>query len=207
MKSLPSIDTNQDTFYSWIVKTNGIINLCNTEVVTANNSANGAITTGNGYVIGAFGANTVVASILAGGNTLSTSTLTISTNVYHTANTYRFDPGVIYGANSNVWDHGVRATTSNTSVDQMVDTFSATTYRSAKYVLSVTDVTGNNFQATEILVLSDGNTTYTTEYATLTSAGPISTFRTDISGGNVRLLMTPLVAPVQVNISRTLIAT
>lgn len=207
MKSLPSVDVNADTFYSWIVKTNGIISFCNTEVVTANNSANGATTTGKGYVIGTFGANTVVATSLAGGNTISTSNLSITTNTAFTANTNRFDAGVTLGANSIVLTHGTRVVASATTADQVADSFSASTYRSVKYVISVTDPTNSNYQATELLVLSDGTNTFTTEYATLTSNTALATFRSDISAGNVRLLYTPLIAPLQVNIAKTVIST
>jgi hypothetical protein len=116
------------------------------------------------------------------------------------------NPGVTLGANSIVHEHGVRMTTSNTSL-QPVDTFSATTYRSAKYVISVTDPVNSNYQVTEILLLQDGTTTYTTEYATLLSNSSLATFSSDISSGNVRLLVTPTVANVQINVARVLIST
>lgn len=207
MKSLPIVDIDADTFYSQVVKINNLVNLCNTEVVTANNSANGATTTGKGFVIGSFGSNTVVATSIAGGNTVSTANLTITTNTSFTGTTIRVDSGLNLGANSIVLTHGTRVVASLTTADQVADTFSASSYRSAKYVLSVTDPTNGNYQATELLVLSDGTNTFTTEYATLTSNTALVTFRSDISAGNVRLLYTPLVAPLQVNISKTLMST
>jgi len=207
MKSLPIVDVNADTFYSQIVKINGIIDLCNTEVVTANNSSNGATTTGKGFVIGSFGANTIVASSISGGNTIASGNLAIVTNTAITGTTVRVDNGINLGANSIVLTHGVRVVFAATTADQVADSFAASAYRSAKYVISVTDSVGSNYQCTEVLVLSDGTNTYTTEYATINSNNALATIRSDINSGNVRLLMTPLVAPVQVNISKTLVST
>jgi hypothetical protein len=208
MKQLPIVDETTDTFYAWIVKTNAIIDLANTEMVTANNHANGATTTGKGYVIGTFGANTLTCTTLTGGNTIANSVLTVSSNVTfsNTASVVKIDSGVTLGANSIVHDQGVRIITSGTTI-QNADTFTASTYRSAKYVISVTDPTNSDYQVTEILLLHDGTNTYTTEYATLTSDTNLATFSSDISAGSVRLRVTPAFTPLQINISRSLIAT
>lgn len=206
-KQLPSVDTNVDTFYSWILKTNSLVNLCNTEIVTANNSGNGAITTGTGYVIGTFGSNTVVATTIRGGNTISNSVLTVSSNTNFTANTYKFDPGVTLGANSIVHVHGVKKTSNNSTVDQVIDTFATNAYRTVKYVISVTDTLTNTYQSTELLANHDGTNTYSTEYATLLTGSQLCTFKTDINSGNMRLIATPLVAPIDINISRTVVST
>lgn len=206
MKQLPSVDTTTDTFLAWIVKTNNLIALANTEIVTANNSANGAITTGMGYVIGTFGANTVVCDVLRGGNTISSGPISIASNTIFSGATVKVNSGVTLGANNIVHDHGVRLTTSNTT-QQSVDSFSTSSYRSAKYVISVTDPVNSKYQVTEILLMHDGTNTYTTEYATLLSNTNLAVFSSDILTGNVRLLVTPSVANVEINISRTLIST
>jgi hypothetical protein len=206
-KQLNSIDTATDTFYSWVVKTNAIVQFCNTEVVTANNSANGATTTGKGYVIGTFGANTLVATNLSGGNTVSNTVLTITSNAVFTDSVVKVNPGLTLGANSIVHEHGVRFTTAAATANQVSDSFAVATYRSAKYVISVTDVTNSDYQVTEILLLHNGSNTFTTEYATLLSNTSLATFSSDISAGNARLLMSPAVtANLQVNIARTLVS-
>lgn len=204
-KQLPIVDTNADTFYAWIVKTNGLVQLCNTEVVTANTSANGAVTTGMGYVIGSLGANTVVATELRGGNTISTGVLNITSNTIFTtsANTVLINSGVTLGNTPVVHHQGVRFVTAALTANQVMDTFSSTAYRTAKYVISVFG--GGTFQSTEILVLNDGAQTYMTEYATLNSGPVLATFSTDVVGSNVRVLVSPTVG-VQINIARTLIA-
>jgi hypothetical protein len=206
MKQLPIVDVNTDTFYSWVVKVNGIIDFANTEIVTANNSANGAITVGTGYVSGAFGSNTITCDTLRGGNTVSSGVLTITSNSVFTDNLVRIDKGLTLGANGISHDHSIRITTSNTST-QTVDSFSINSYRTAKYVISITDPVNSKYQATEIMLMHDGSSTYSTEYATLSSNSVLATFASDINTGNVRLLVTPATSNVQINVSRTLIST
>ena len=80
------------------------------------------------------------------------------------------------------------ATTTSDS-QTSIDSFSASTYRSAKYQVQITR--GSEYQVTEISIVHDGSDSYGTEYATLKTGANLSTFSTDISGGNVRLLATP----------------
>lgn len=90
------------------------------------------------------------------------------------------------------------ATTSSTAVDS----FAATTYRGAKYLVQVTQ--GSNYQVSEILVIHNGTTTNMTEYGVVETNGSLSTFTTDISGGNVRLLVVMGSATsATINITRT----
>lgn len=83
-KTLSSINTAADTFQNWIDRTNSIINLLDTEVVTANST--GALTSGNGFVNGYFGANTLVATYIRGGNVSTNSVLTFETNTVFSSN-------------------------------------------------------------------------------------------------------------------------
>jgi hypothetical protein len=208
-KSLPTVDITTDTFFAWITKCNSLITLANTEVVTANSAANGATTTGKGYVIGAFGSNTLSCNTLSGGNTIATGVLTVTSNVTfsNTAAVVKVDSGLTLGANSISHTHGVRVITSGTTL-QNLDTFTTAAYRSAKYVISVTDPTSSKYVLTELMLIHDGTNTFTTEYATIRSdvAAPLITFSTDISAGSVRLRATPTVTPLQINIARTLVA-
>ena len=79
--------------------------------------------------------------------------------------------------------------TTTTESQTSIDSFSASTYRSAKYQIQITR--GSEYQVTEISIVHDGSDSYGTEYATLKTGETLSTFSTDISGGNVRLLATP----------------
>jgi len=95
-------------------------------------------------------------------------------------------------------------TTTTTSSETPIDNFFASTYRSAKYMVQITE--GTSYHATEIFVIHDGTTTYNTEYGTLKTNELLSTFDTDIDSGNVRLLATPTSAsPTTFKIVRTLI--
>ena len=72
-----------------------------------------------------------------------------------------------------------------------LDTFSASTFRTAKYTISIKNTTDSDYQALEILMFHDGTTVYLTQYASIFDNGAQATFDADISGGNVRLRVTP----------------
>lgn len=92
-------------------------------------------------------------------------------------------------------------TTSATTSGQVVDSFSATTFRSAKYVVSVTSST--SYQASEIMVIHDGTTVYMVESNEVHTGAVLATYDADISGGNVRLLVTPTNAATTFKAVRT----
>ena len=83
---------------------------------------------------------------------------------------------------------GVTATKTSTSIAS-IDTFSASTYRSANYQIQV--VRGTNYNMTTINIIHDGTNTYMTEYGSINQPVGIATFGSDINSGNVRLLATP----------------
>lgn len=80
---------------------------------------------------------------------------------------------------------------SNTDVDsasEQVDSFSATTYRAAKYFYTIENSGAGEYQSGEILVTHDGTTAYHTEYAkVITGNNDLITFTTGLSGGSVIL--------------------
>ena len=84
---------------------------------------------------------------------------------------------------------GTATTSLSTTSATVVDTWSATTYSTAKYIVQMTN--GNNIEVLEVLVTIDGNdNVYLTEYADVISNAQIGTTDADFSGGNVRLLVT-----------------
>lgn len=95
--------------------------------------------------------------------------------------------------------------TYSTSDQQITDSWSASAYRSAKYIIQVTQ--GTEYQTSEMLVMHNGTNTFTTEYALLhTAPSLLCTVATDVYGGNVRLLITMLSnAMSTINIRRILI--
>jgi hypothetical protein len=92
-------------------------------------------------------------------------------------------------------------TASTTDANQIVDTFSVTKVRSVKYVIQATR--GSQYHTTEVMMIHDGTQVYMTEYATVyTGASPLITLDSDISGGYVRLLVTPAMTNTTVRTAR-----
>lgn len=137
--------------------------------------------------------------VQVGGNTLHTSGLTlnhvtisgISTIAQLDISTDLNVSGVVTSASYVLPDGLVSSgvSTTSTTSETAIDSFSASTYRSSKYQVQITR--GSEYQTTEIIVLHDGATTYETEYAIISTGNILGTFNTDISVGNVRLLVTP----------------
>lgn len=98
---------------------------------------------------------------------------------------------------------------SNVSVNTtttVVDTLPANIVRSARYYMQV--VSDNAYQTSWILLVHDGENSYLTEYAIVSSIDlPLVNFSTDISNGNVRLLGESYFSPSQVWYQKTTIET
>lgn len=187
------VDTGADTFSSWISKTNQTINaISNVAVVVIANSTGDAVT-GNGFVVGILGANTLVCTNIRGGNVGTAGTLNVTSNAV-------FSGDVSFGGAAIT---GNSVTTTGTS-QQVIDSWLINTYRAAKYVLSIKNNSANGYSATEIMVLQDDGTAYVTEYAVLNSNGSLGTFAVDANSTAARLLFTPSPANTTVKYSRQL---
>ena len=79
-------------------------------------------------------------------------------------------------------------TTTSTS-EVALDVFDKDQFRSARYQLQVTS--GSSYHTVEFIIVYDGSTTYNTEYAIIKTGSSLASFSSDISSGNVRLLVTP----------------
>ena len=88
------------------------------------------------------------------------------------------------------------STTIASSATTQVDSFSTATYRSAKYVISISDTTNSRFEIVEANVVHGPSADSTTEAyitvfgSTTSHSAPMATFTADILNGNVRLLAT-----------------
>jgi hypothetical protein len=96
-------------------------------------------------------------------------------------------------AKLQVEEYGIDTTeTSTTAITQVaIHTMAATTFRSARFTVQVTNSTDSTYHLTEILMIHDGTTPSITEYGTIFTGSAEATFDADISSGNVRLLATP----------------
>jgi hypothetical protein len=79
------------------------------------------------------------------------------------------------------------AITSNTQ--EIVDTFTASSWRTAKYTVQISE-SSTNYHSTDILLIHDGSTVHKFEYAVVTTTGELGIFDADINTGSVRLLFT-----------------
>jgi hypothetical protein len=79
------------------------------------------------------------------------------------------------------------AITSDTQ--EIVDTFTASSWRTAKYTVQISE-SSTNYHSTDILLIHDGSTVHKVEYAVVTTTGELGIFDADINTGSVRLLFT-----------------
>jgi len=196
---IANVQTASDTFYGWLGKTNqALYFISNNAVSVASNSAGGN-TTGNGFVIGILGANTITASIIKGGNVTTNTAFSIMSNT----NFGNASVNVLTTRNEVEQIKASSNTSTNTDL-QAIDTFALADYRSGKYLISVTS--GSAYQVTELVVLHDGTNVYTTEYATILSGSTLAQFSANVLSGNIRLNATPSSASTTFKYQRTLLA-
>lgn len=116
--------------------------------------------------------------------------------------TKRDDGTVLAQSIGTVQANYFNATT--TTADQVIDTFNATLYRSAKYVVQCTHSTGG-YQTMEILLMHNGTDVYITRYGLMFTGSQLATFDADKSGSNIRLLATPVNTNTTFKFTRTVV--
>ena len=83
-----------------------------------------------------------------------------------------------------------QVTTSSTSIISL-DILNTTLYRSAKYMIQVTDTSNNLYHFCELMVLHNGTSAFVTEYASLYSSYSLMSFDAYISGASLFVTGTP----------------
>ena len=112
--------------------------------------------------------------------------------------------GIDFGSPSVVRIESASSTKEATS-QASVDSFTASSYRSAQYQVQITR--GSSYQMTTINVLHDGTNAYLSEFGTIKTGPNLATFDADINSGSLRLLATPTTSDSTVfKISKTLTA-
>ena len=82
-------------------------------------------------------------------------------------------------------------TTSISGVTQTtIFSYSASTYRTGKFVVQIVDSTNSQYHSVEIMLIHDGTTVTQTHYNAVHTASELGTFDASISGGNVLLQFT-----------------
>jgi hypothetical protein len=190
-------------------KTSGLV------TATGNVSGNNYITTSGAVVFGT-GAGAGTISVDTGTTTAGVFTTTMTdVNIGLNANVVICGTGKTLTARGNVSADNLNSTTlsvedlysSRTAVsvgsaNTTIDTFAASTYRSAKYTIKVSDSTG--YQAIEVLLVHDGVTPIMTVYGSISTTGAdLITLSTVLSGSNILLRASPENSSTSVNLLGT----
>lgn len=85
----------------------------------------------------------------------------------------------------------------------LCDSFNATTYRSAKYLVQITDNTNNSYHVSELLVIHNSGNSYLTESGIAFTNTSLGTFSTNVDSGSIRVYVTPTSANSTVKTVRT----
>jgi hypothetical protein len=105
-------------------------------------------------------------------------------NVSITANKFIANSSISVGLSLQ----GTSTVTTTATTQTVLATYAVATYATGKFMIQAT--TGVNRHISELLVTHNGTVSTATEYAILKTAGNLFTVTTDISGGNVRILVT-----------------
>jgi hypothetical protein len=207
-----------DKTFSWIDATDAwtssehmdlasgkVLKINGTEVLSATQYTGNAATVTNGITtaskISALAATSsselagVISDETGTGALVFANTPTLVTPVLGaaTATTIAFGDALVGSATATA---GTSATT--------IDTWSASTYSSAKYIVQMKK--GTDIEVIELLVAVDGsNNVYVTEYADVVSNAELGTTNAVYSSGNVLLQVTAAAADTSVKVSKTYI--
>ena len=98
------------------------------------------------------------------------------------------------------------STSITTNAAQNLDTFTAASYRTARYLVQVVD--GTKVHISEMTIFHDGTTVFKNEYGISSNTGELGTFDATIAGGTITLTFTPNYTPAGMIIkaNRTAIA-
>jgi len=220
-KTLTPIDVpGGDTPLDLVTLANAIVNTIATEVVTANSDANGALTIGNSYVSGVLGASVIAAGELRGGTVATPDYVLVSSNLVATNASVTIKMGTtsinssVINASSLVvnaaaieyftLDNMTLGNTeytsltfnANSSPDQVFDFFAKSAYRSAEYLLQMTDTSpaANAYQVMKFLVVHDGTSAFITQYGIVTSNGEIATINASANSTSILITVSPVSA-------------
>lgn len=95
-------------------------------------------------------------------------------------------------------------TTTTTALNQVVDTVSTLNYKTIHYLVQVNS--GNDYQISQITLVTNGLTVSITEYGLVTSATVLATFTADLYNNNIRLLVSPVNPSTTIKAFRTAIS-
>ena len=176
--------------------------------VTGAISAGGNITGANLYSNAAIVGNTVqgTISILTGTFVANTSITTGLVTASNTATVNRLISNTTVGGNAFIMNGNVSST--STTGTLVLDSFAITSYRTAHYLIQITDNTNLQYHSTQVMLIHNGTTVYQSEYNIIYSTGILGTFDSSIVAGTVQLQFTASTATNKtIKVLRTAIET
>lgn len=118
-----------------------------------------------------------------------------------TMNSFSFNSAT--ETDSSYTQSSISYTAATTTANQVMDTTPVTAARTIKYIIQANN--GSNYQSSEMILVHNDLQSFSTEYAVVETASGLATFATDISSGNVRLLVTPASANTSFKIIKTIL--
>lgn len=193
--------------YAWIVSSQGSINAGSVTVGTGTNTV--SITTGS-ITIGGNSILTTASLSLVNLQLVTTNGSTTTNKVFfaNSTNSIGTDSGAVqvvggvgigldlnvggtvYSEHVQIADTVFDSTSTplNTAVSTVIDSYSVSQFRTAKYLVQIDDVTNSSFQASELLMLvANTNTNYSTwvtEYGTVKNNGTLGAFQSQVVAVN-----------------------
>jgi len=170
-------------------------NVSVTNTTASSTSTTGALVVAGGVGIG--GAVNIVGSVTAQTiNATAIGNVTPSTGVFTTLQTTGTTTVNSLASNSTVSGNsfvvGGNVVTGMSGAGPFtVDSFLTSAYRTAHYLIQITDVTNTRYHSEQIMLIQDGTTVYKSEYNLVYSNQQLGTFDSTISGGVLSLLYTP----------------
>lgn len=128
-------------------------------------------------------------SMLTGTFVANTSVTTASLTATGTATVNKLVSDTSVQGNAFVLNGNVSSTSTTGALT--LDSFTTASYRTAHYLVQVTDNTNSQYHSTQIMLIHNGATVFQSEYNIIYSDAILGTFDSTISGGTVQLQFTP----------------
>ena len=180
--------TQADTGWVCTIDSGGTLGV--TAVTWAQFSGAGTFTAGQGLLLAS---NAFSIDLVGTSGKIVVTTADTQTLVNKTLQAAIVDTSIsaTAGAGSIINTSVISNSFTSSSAGQILDTTATATYRSISYIIQVVNSGLDYYQQSQVNVIWKSGTAYMTEYANLLTDSSLATYSVDISGGNVRLLVTP----------------
>lgn len=132
-----------------------------------------------------------LSSIDSGGTIIPGTTKQIATDIDSATIRDIVDSDYIQTRIGNQGIPGASADLTGTTASQVVDTFSSTEFRTAKYIIQLEKDSDSKYHSTEILLTHNGSEIYLTEYGIIQTDSSLGEFDAVFDSTNINLTLTP----------------